>query len=366
MSFDLARHTDRDILACPRRSKRNYSGLLNLSSNELNHSGVRLLYEDFVEGFSSDDVTRYPYIHEAEHSIAAFSKIDPQNVVVSPGSDEAIKMLMFTLGRNSKSLIVQSPNYRSYFQYAAACGMNTTKVRFLGLPGDEFTSTLEATLMTKEPSLVTITNPNGYDGGVIRQDDITRITESCRINGHVLVIDEAYAAFSGVNHTDLAIDSENVIILRSFSKTLGIAGLRLAAVVTNPELADYLSRWNSVSTVSVHSIRFMNFCFAHYSTISQFHVDIAEAKQWMFWQLRERFPRWRIYESSANFILVDTGSAGTAVAVAQHLLQKNIVVRSFAEDIDLVNCIRITVGDRQCMGLLMRALEEFGAPGVTH
>ena len=101
--------------------------------------------------------------------------------------------------------------------------------------------------LSPKTKLIFLCTPNNPTGGLISKKDIIKILES---TDALVVVDEAYFEFSGVNNVDLLNDYNNLFILRTFSKVLGLAGMRIGYGLSNPEIIEYMYRVKPVFSLT--------------------------------------------------------------------------------------------------------------------
>lgn len=168
-----------------------------------------------------------------QEKIAIHHKLDKEQVLVTNGSTEAFYMLAhFFQGKQSTILIP------SFAEYEDSCIMYNHKIRFI-------TDPIKLEMIDPRPDIVWIGNPNNPDGRIIQKEEILNF---CKNNPHiVLIIDEAYAelSFGFESCIPLVNDFENLIIIRSLTKTFSVPGIRLGYMVFN------MSFYNKIAALRV-------------------------------------------------------------------------------------------------------------------
>ncbi|MBA7703388.1 Histidinol-phosphate aminotransferase [subsurface metagenome] len=196
-----------------------------------------------------------------------------------------------------------------------------------------------------------LANPNNPTGTITPRQDILELIDT----GLPVLVDEAYYEFSGETVAPLVNRYENLMVLRTFSKWAGLAGLRVGYGLFPPKIADYLLRIkipynvNVVALVAVEeSLKDMNYLMGRVEAI------IAERGR-LFGELKKL--RWlKPFPSRANFILCSVLN-GEAKELRQKLQDKGILVRYFDEPI-LRDFIRFSVGKPEHTDALIKALKE--------
>lgn len=359
MSFDLTSHLKKAYFQVPHPYKNSYDGLLNLSSNELLHSAIQKLYYGFIDELKPEVLNKYPYHPYGIEIIAKFYQLEQENVLLSPGADNAIQMVIDAIVNTKGRMILQTPNYKNYEFYAQTNNISINYLNYCSKKSSDFLIEIKEIIENSPPSTLVLTNPNGFTGHCFTLEEITDIADKCCKNNHILIIDEAYTAFSDFDHLSLLYRTNNVLIIRSFSKAFGMAGLRLAAVFSTPEITEYLSKWNGINSVTGFSIKFMDYCIRNYPIIQQMHRDIKESRTWLYDQIQNFFCQWKVYNSQGNFLLIDTKSDSNLKAIVNYLNAHKIVVKSLSGTDGLNTCIRITVGEKKIMEPILNILQKF-------
>ena len=172
--------------------------------------------------------------------------------------------------------------------------------------------------------LIFLCTPNNPTGGLISREDIINVLESTNA---VVVVDEAYYEFSGVNNIDLLNEYKNLFILRTFSKVLGLAGMRIGYGLSNPEIIKYMYRVKPVFSLTKLSEVAATATLHDKDYIKKSTELIVESREFLFKSL-SKFKNLKVYESKANYILVDVRETRfTAQELSERLIQKGIIVR---------------------------------------
>jgi hypothetical protein len=204
--------------------------LLNLKSCELQSPAAESLLADALARLTPADLWRYPYQRDLVELLAEAYTVPPECVALSAGSNAAIGTVVDALAVPAGRLITQEPSFESWLHFAALRGVPVT--RCPGVAGPVPSTTVEAfetALASGPPAVAAITNPGNPVGDLVPLETIRRLARAAGDNGHVLVIDDCYGAFAGTEHLSLLTEFPHVLVIRSLSKSWGLAGARLAA-----------------------------------------------------------------------------------------------------------------------------------------
>ncbi len=280
-----------------------------------------------------------------------YTGIDAGHIVAGSGSNQLIDLVLRLLITNGDEVINCVPTFGIYSFSTKLCGGALVEV-----PRDENFAVNVAAVkaaINKRTKMVFLANPNSPTGNITPQKDILEILDT----GVPVLVDEAYYEFSGETVAPLVSQYENLMVLRTFSKWAGLAGLRVGYGLFPPKIADYLLRTKIPYNVNVaalvavqESLKDLDYLLGRVRAI------IAERER-LFGELK-KVKFLRPFPSQANFIFCSVLN-GKASEIQQKLQNKGILVRYFALPL-LSNSIRISVGKPEHTDALIKALKEIG------
>ena len=220
------------------------TGMIKLASNE-NSLGPSPMAVEAMHSFASK-MHLYPDAgsYDLQQFLAARLDVDPEGLVFGNGSDDVIHLIGITFLNDGDEVVQAHP---SFVRYEAAATLNNCKCHLVPLTSD-WVHDLDAMLaaVNEKTRLVFITNPNNPTGTIVGKEALDNFLSA--LPERVLaVIDEAYYEYAApdADYPDClpyVRDGRNVILLRTFSKAFGLAGLRIGYGITRPEIAGWLNR----------------------------------------------------------------------------------------------------------------------------
>jgi histidinol-phosphate aminotransferase len=205
--------------------------------------------------------------------------------------------------------------------------------------------------ISKKTKVIFIANPNNPSGNMTPRQDILKILDT----GLPVVIDEAYHEFSRQTVVPLLGEYENLMVLRTFSKWTGLAGLRIGYGLFPPKIADYLLRIKIPYNVNVAAMVAVEESLKDIDYLMRTVQALIDERERLFQKL-QKFSWIKPFPSQANFILCSV-QKGEAKELKLKLQNRGILVRYFEEP-RLRNCIRISVGKPEHTDVLVKALKE--------
>ena len=325
---------------------------VRLHANEASWSGSGTPFDQ--------PMNRYPEIRpDALRSrLADWYSVPRENLLVTRGSSEAIDLLIRTFCRcGQDSVTITPPTFTMYQVYADIQGAQVLKVPLVA--DDDFSvdcDTLIAACKT-DTKLIFLCSPNNPTGRLIPRATILTILEARR-DKSLVVVDEAYVEFSRSNSVAELLDEyENLVVLRTLSKALALAGARCGCVVARQEIIDLLDRILAPYALSTPVIGcVMNALLPNRLAFAAKNIKATvAARDELAEQLRKLPVVERIWPSDANFLLVRFHDVDV---VRQETADAGILLRHFGNEAGLSGCIRITVGSADENDMLINVLSN--------
>lgn len=334
----------------------NKNDIIKLGSNE-NPLGVSKKAVEAVKQ-AVTSIHQYPEsnLENLKQKIANYAGVKAANIIVGgDGADEILDVLGKTLIEPGDEFIVPLPSYM-YYEF-------TLKIHG-GVPVyakwnvDKNKLDVQSVLDTISPKtkIIFLCTPNNPTGGLIDKEDIKKVLESTDV---LVVVDEAYFEFSEVNNIDLLEDYDNLLILRTFSKVFGLAGMRIGYAISHPEFIEYMHRVKPVFSLTKLSYVAALATLDDKDYIKK-SIEIGiESREYLYENI-SKFDKLHVYPSKANYLLVDVRKTGmTSKEFSEELLKRGIIVRDCNSFKGLDEYwIRISVGTLEEDARLIEVLND--------
>jgi histidinol-phosphate aminotransferase len=304
---------------------------------------------------AGDGYNRYPdpLQKDLKLRVADIKSVDPSQIFVGNGSDEAIDLLFRIFCEPGKDSCIVCPP--TYGMYQVSADINDVAVKEVPLTR-EFQLDLPAIFSAVTPTtkLIFICSPNNPTGNLMRRKDVNRIAEE--FNG-IVVVDEAYIDFAAGESvlTELAI-RPNLVVLQTLSKAWAMAGLRVGLAFGASEMIGLMNRVKPPYNVSGIAQRAVLDAFEKRSEVAAWISKTLDERSRIVASLARFEFVLEIYPSDANFVLVRTTDAK---AIYTFLVEEKIVIRDRSNVQFCAGCLRITVGTAEENDRLISALERF-------
>ena len=308
-------------------------GIVKLNGNENPYGCSPLVMEAILK------VPMHIYPDPGQRKMrAALSKytgLNPDNLVVGAGADELIDLLFRLFVSPEDTILDFEPTFGMYSFCANVAGNEIVFVQ----RDNEFEIDVNRVIAAIDNStkIIFVTSPNNPTGNLVKRGQLLELLST----GLVIVVDEAYYEFSGETSQNLVQDNENLIILRTFSKWAGLAGLRVGYGIMNTKVAGHLMDIKPPYNVNIAAEAAM---IASLQDSEYLLGNVAKivAERTRLFDLLSEITGIKVWPSYGNFILCEFGQNRARIAY-EYLATEGIFVRKY-ESNRLKDCIRVAVG----------------------
>ncbi len=308
------------------------------------------VWQEIQERLTNIELNRYPgqAMKAFYASLSAHLGYPAEMLLAGNGLEEIILLLLASLGRKGR-VILPTPTFFVYKQVAAALGLS-----ILELPLIEDSWQLDIPLILKEvgleEGLIIICRPNNPTGNVFPREDVLRLLEETQLT---VVVDEAYFGFCEETMIEDVARYDRLIVLRTFSKTFGLAGIRLGYMVANQNLVEVVHQVRPA--FNLNALTLIVGCVAleqEQQLLARVPAIVEERERLA--TLLGRLPGVKVYPSETNFLLIKLPFP--AQPLWQKLHEDGISVRLVGNE--MPQFLRISVGLPTENDLLLAALAE--------
>lgn len=284
--------------------------------------------------------------------LAKFYNLQEDNFVLGNGSDELIDIIIKTFVEEDEQIITSDHTFLEYKIISHVKGRSVVTV-----PLKYFKYDLDGIkkCLSDKTKVVFIANPNNPTGTYLNKFELASFIRDLPENV-LLVLDEAYDAFIDVNDFPASpsyIRNKNVIVLKTFSKAYGLAGLRIGYALARPEFTRYMEIARQPFNVNLLAQVAAIAALDDKKFFARTRKTVLEGKAFLYKALSERGIAY--VPSEANFILLDVGRDGNQVF--KEMLKFGVIVRDMRQ-YGLKNFIRVTIGTKRENERFIRVLKK--------
>jgi histidinol-phosphate aminotransferase len=326
-------------------------GKIRLDFNE-NTSGCSEAVRRAIAKITAKKLAMYPEYAQPTKRLARHLGVRPQELLLANGGDDALRVFFDTFVEPASTVLICEPTFPMYRYYAEIAGAKIATLRYDPSMKFPFRDALAA--VRRKPRVFFLANPNNPTGTLIPPQEIRAILQAAAHTA--VVLDEAYAEFSGATVLPWIRTFPNLFVVRTFSKAAGLASLRLGAVMAHSDSLSYLRRAMPPFPVNLLAM------VAAEATLS----EVSAIKKYVRETLRTRVEFAKaltqlgvtVFPSAGNFLLADFGPQGPALFAA--LAKNKILVRERSKDIG-AGFARVSIGSKPEMNRLLQVTKRFAA-----
>lgn len=298
------------------------SGLWEAKDRDFSKVTLNLNENRFMDDFLSSFVAHqldakalhsYPNYGELLDALAAHCGATTASVLLTNGADQAIDLVMRLLFTPGDKVVVPSPIFSFYYQMAQINGVIVEPV-YYKKEHEGFSFPIERTLAAlNDAEGLVLCNPNNPLGASIDDAQLRQMIDCCIARDIPVVVDEAYYEFLGKTCYAGADTPAQVVVIRSFSKYFGLAGLRLGYVLAAPFVVRQLMKIRGPWDVNHVAVNAALYCLHNSSALRERQSLFADAKVALVGACRQA--GFRVYPSDCNFILIEDHIGGLLAAL---------------------------------------------------
>jgi histidinol-phosphate aminotransferase len=325
-------------------------GKIRLDFNE-NTTGCSNAVLAALRRLSGKELAMYPEYQAPTEILARYFGVKAAELLLTNGGDDALRVFFDTFVEPGSHILICEPTFPMYRYYAEIAGARVQALQY----SREMEFPLEGVLkaLREKPRAFFLANPNNPTGTLVDKTAIEKILKAAPQTA--VVLDEAYADFSGVTGVPWIRRYPNLFIAKTFSKAAGLAGLRLGAVIAQRESLAMVRRAMPPFPVNTAALAAGVAAVRERRTIERYIRETKRLREWFAAELKRRGVR--VFPSAGNFLLADFGGAGPALF--RKLARDGILIRERSKDLG-PGFTRITIGTQKELQALLRILDREG------
>lgn len=323
-------------------------GLLRLDFNE-NTVGPSPKVVEAIRALPAEFYATYPEYESLTARYAAHVGLATEQVGLFNGSDAALRAVFDAFGEPGARFVTTAPTFGYYRPCADIAEMTTVGVEYepdFSFPWQRFREALD------QPTRICIVcNPNNPTSTLVQSGSILELARAYPQT--LFVVDEIYETYTGVSVLPEGADLENLVALRSLSKSCGIAALRIGFACGAPGVVERMGRVTGPYDINQFGVVAAHAVLDDWPHVLSYVEQVAAAKTWTLEALAELGIR--TYSGGGNYFVVWPGKDVTAVEAG--LRARGILVRSYNKPL-LRGAFRLTVGTLPQMQTFVAALRD--------
>jgi len=329
-----------------------FPNALKLDSNE-NYAIDREFSLDLIKQTEDKlDVREYP-LSDTERlveSLSRYIKMPQEMIGVGNGSDQIIDLILANFASKDTKILTSEPTFGFFEERCKLYSIPTIKIPFtknMTLELEKFLSNI------KKADILYLDSPNNPTGFQFSKNKLEQLIKE--FNG-LVIIDEAYVEFADYSIIDMTKKRDNLIVLRTLSKSFGLAGLRVGYFVANKKIASVFTKTIQypypLNTVAIETAIL---ALQKSKQISEIANLIKKERSRIIETLRG-MGVFQVFDSKANFVLFS--APGSGLRIYKALVEQGIVVKNLGKMGSHDGCLRVTVGSEEMNSKFLLAIRD--------
>ena|SRR5215469_6072066 len=327
-------------------------GKIRLDFNE-NTTGCGPAVVRALASITPQQFAMYPEYQKPTAKIARLLGIRREELLLTNGGDDALRVFFDTFVEPRSHVLICEPTFPMYRYWAEIAGARIDVCRYDAQMRFPLVEVLAA--LRRKPRVLFVANPNNPTGTLVPPADLRKLLTAA--SRTVVVLDEAYAEFSGFSSLPWIRRYPNLFVARTFSKAAGLAALRLGAVIAAQGSLELLRRAMPPFPVNIAALVAAEAGLREGKTIREYVRSVQRLRESMAADLQRLGAT--TFPSAGNFLLANFGPAGPALF--RKLERKGILLRDRSRDMG-PGFVRITIGTPTEMRILLREIRRSWQP----
>ncbi len=313
---------------------------VRLDRSERNQPFSAALMERIRKRLDGEWLMTYPEPEPLYNKLGHFLKQPRENILFHTGSDLCIKSIFETYINPGDKILLHKPGYAMFFVYAKMFGANTITTSFDSNLKFNYHEYID--IIDKSYRMAVLENPNGFVGVAPPKDILYNFIEKCEKEGVIALIDEAYYIFHDITAAELLDSYENLIIVRTFSKAFGLAGVRAGYILSQNKNIENIYKVKAMHEINSLAILVIDELLNSPDEVFSFVDETKKNLQ----HFKDGFSNISIETSDSvgNFLAARIGKYVPSMKVSEALKREGILVRRPFAETNLKEWTRIGTG----------------------
>ena len=326
---------------------------LRLDKNERADKHLNLFFKKLKNNISSDLISAYPEFDAIYKKLSKKLKISSGNIVFTAGSDQAIKNTFELFYEKNKKVITIDPTFAMVDIYCKVFKTKQVKIGYdknLHLNVNNILKNID-----NNTCLVIIANPNSPTGTLIKKNDLIKIIKKAKRFNVKVLLDEAYHEFSKYNFLPQLKNHSNLIIIRTFSKIFGLAGLRSGYVISSKEIIKKYFAIKPMYEINSIAVKALELMLDNSKFINHYLNEMRKGEE--FAKKFCKINNFRFLKCHANFFHVSFNY--DPKKIQNYLLKKNILIKGGPGVNEFEEYLRISYAKKSTISLILNEIKKY-------
>ena len=331
----------------------NRQGYFTMERNERVDEFPKKFMKKLKNEINSFDLRTYPDTHLIYDEVAKWLKVENDEIIIHEGADGGLLRVFDVFISGGDRVITCSPSFAMYPVY---CKMFGAKHYPLNLKVKEYNyfSELKKKIKKIKPKLVAIANPNQPIEAMLTLKQIKEICSLSEKMGSLVIIDEAYYHFNNITAKSLIKKCKNLIVVRTFSKAFGVAGMRVGYTISNKKIIGYMLSIKPIYEINAFNMKLVRLLIKNIKVMKDYVKEVHKGRN----LLKEflKLHKIEMIGKYSNTVLFKLSNKKKVDKVIKYLFKNKFIVRPMKIDND-DRYIRATLGSSKIMRQFIKKLQ---------
>ena len=325
---------------------------LKLDSNENYAVPKQFQNEIIISAKKNSDIREYPLggVDRLIQSLSEFIKVPPSMIGVGNGSDQILDLILANFASKDTLVLTSNPTFGFFEERCKLYSIPLLAIPFsdqMKLDVNDFLK------QSSKADILYLDSPNNPTGFQFGKKDLEKLVKS--FNG-LVIIDEAYGEFGDYSITNMVKTLDNLVVVRTLSKSFGLAGLRLGYLVANKKFTEsFMNVLQYPYPLSTMTIESGILAVERSNIMKEKLVEIKSERKRILETLR-KYDAFEVFDSKANFVLFDASGAYKRIYSA--LIEQGISIRKLGKIGNHDGCLRVTIGTKEMNSKFLLAIRD--------
>ncbi len=326
---------------------------IRLDKNERSNSHEKKFLLKLKKNINSNLVSAYPEFYKIYNLVSKKYKLNKENFVFTAGSDQALKNTFELFYKKNKKVITIHPTFAMVDIYCKIFQAKQIKITYDKNLKLNFNNLYKS--INKKISLILVANPNSPTGTILEKNLIEKILIKANKFNIKVLIDEAYFEFSKYNCLNLIKKYKNLIIIRTFSKMFGIAGLRCGYVVSNKEIIKEYFAIKPMYEINSIAVKAIELLLEKNKIIKEYLNEMREGESYAKMFCKKN--NYKFIKCNANFFHISFNF--DPKKIQNYLLKNKILVKGGPGVINYENYLRISFANKSTIVKILNKIKKY-------
>lgn len=303
---------------------------------------------------NSKYLSAYPEIEQIYDLLKKNYGFKSSNYFVTAGSDSGIRHCFELFAKKKGEIICLSPTFGMYEIYSKIFQSNVKKITYNNNLKLDYKKLIQS--INKKTLFIIFANPNSPTGTIIEKKEVLTIIKKAKKCNCYVIIDEAYYGFYKETFAKYIHKFSNLIILRTFSKAYGLAGIRAGYIISNKYLIERFYKLRPMYEINSLAVLIIKEILQNKNEYNKYLKETKDGKNFLIKELKKI--NLLFYKTYANFILVNFKDRYTQEKIYNYLFKKKILTRYPPSIVACKNYLRFTLGPKKYMKILVAHIRK--------